>query len=103
MSIFNKIRGGAGEPGYPPKKKQFTQPGQAFNPDAINSFESPGYKPSRFFGIDKPMAPKNMTFQKGNLGDYKRDSFGDRMPYVAEPKSDFQENDDWLKHVSFGN
>jgi hypothetical protein len=46
MSIFNKIRGGAGQSGYPPKKKQFNQPAQ---------------------------------------------------------QSSFQENDDWLKHTSFGN
>ena len=97
MGIFNKIRGGAGQSGYPPKKKQFTQPGQPYNPDAVNVFSSDGYKPSRGIMHDKPKAPENRTYEKGEFGEPKKDVWGNPIPYKAQPQSTFQENDDWLQ------
>ena len=96
MGIFNKIRGGSYSE-YPPKKKQFSQPGQAYNPNAINDFSSVGYKPSKGIMSDKPNAPQNRTYEKGENGQMKTDVWGKAIPYKAEPQSTFQENDDWLQ------
>ena len=102
MGIFSKIRGGAGQPGYPPKKTQFTQPGQAYVPGAVNDFSSGGYKPSRGILGDKPMAPQNRAYEQGKFGQAKTDVWGKAIPAKApEPQSSAPEDDSWLKGLGY--
>jgi hypothetical protein len=102
MGIFSKIRGGAGESGYPPKKQQFSQPGQAYNPDAVNVFSSVGYKPSKGIMSDKPNAPQNRTYEKGENGQMKTDVWGKAIPAKsAQPQATAKEDDSWLKEAGY--
>lgn len=102
MGIFSKIRGGAGQPGYPPKKTQFSQPGQAYVPGALNVFSSGGYKPSKGILHDKPMAPQNRAYEQDKFGQMKRDVWGDGIRAKApEPQSNTPEDDSWLKEMGY--
>jgi len=96
MGIFSKIRGGS-YPEYPAKKKQFSQPGQAYTPGAVNTFASPGYGKS-----GKPMAPKNMAYEQGADGDTKKDVWGKAIPAKsAQPQATAKEDDSWLKEAGY--
>jgi hypothetical protein len=101
MGIFNKIRGGSYSE-YPPKKKQFSQPGQAYVPGAQNVFSSGGYKPSRGILGDKPMAPQNRAYEQGADGDTKKDVWGKAIPAKsAQPQATAKEDDSWLKEAGY--
>ena len=101
MGIFNKIRGGSYSE-YPPKKKQFSQPGQAYVPGAQNVFSSGGYKPSRGILGDKPMAPQNRAYEQDEVGNMKRDVWGDGIrAKAAEPQATAKEDDSWLKEAGY--
>jgi hypothetical protein len=97
MGIFSKIRGGAGQPGYPPKKTQFTQPGQAYVPGAQNVFSSGGYGKN-----GKPLAPQNRAYEQDKFGRAKTDVWGKAIPAKApEPQSSAPEDDSWLKELGY--
>jgi hypothetical protein len=101
MGIFNKIRGGSYSE-YPPKKKQFSQPGQAYNPNAVNDFSSVGSKPSKGIMSDKPNAPQNRTYEKGEYGQAKTDVWGKAIPAKsAQPQATAKEDDSWLKEAGY--
>lgn len=102
MGIFSKIRGGAGEPSYPPKKTQFSQPGQAYTPGAVNTFSSGGYKASKGILGDKPMAPQNRAYEQDKYGQAKTDVWGKAIPAKsAQPQPAAKEDDSWLKEAGY--
>jgi hypothetical protein len=96
MGIFNKIRGGSYSE-YPPKKKQFSQPGQAYVPGAQNVFSSGGYGKN-----GKPLAPQNRAYEQDEVGNMKRDVWGDGIrAKAAEPQATAKEDDSWLKEAGY--
>jgi hypothetical protein len=96
MGIFSKIRGGS-YPEYPAKKKQFTQPGQAYVPGAQNVFSSGGYGKN-----GKPLAPQNRAYEQDEVGNMKRDVWGDGIrAKAAEPQATAKEDDSWLKEAGY--
>lgn len=102
MGMFSKIRGGAGEPSYPPKKRQFTQPGQAYMPGAVNDFSSGGYKSSKGILGDKPMAPQNRAYEQGEHGQAKTDVWGKAIPAKpAQPQATAKEDNSWLEGLGY--
>jgi hypothetical protein len=91
MGIFNKIRGGAGQPGYPPKKAQFNNggmarpsaPAPAPSAPAPRSYEKDSRGLNKMPSIESLGAPKSgMTFHstpKGSSSPLRHEvtSYGD--------------------------